>query len=174
MGFKKISSRYQEKEKKKKYSRFRKIQRFKRDRMEIQEKEYVHSFVIWNPSIFFLSRRETSFDSCIFGSCSFFQQTFGGLWNSSLHHEKCKVDFHAANTRGIPIDLFSLPSFSFFFPLSLYYSSSFSSAFHESPRGKRRRAVFHRHRLLVKMQNGGENFSDRAIDTPIPGETWEK
>lgn len=46
MGFKKISSRYQEKEKKKKYSRFRKIQRFKRDRMEIQEKEYVHSFVI--------------------------------------------------------------------------------------------------------------------------------
>lgn len=47
MGFKKISSRYQEKEKKKKkYSRFRKIQRFKRDRMEIQEKGYVHSFVI--------------------------------------------------------------------------------------------------------------------------------
>lgn len=31
------------------------------------------------------------------------------------HHEKCKVDFHAASTRGIPIDLFSLSSFSFLF-----------------------------------------------------------
>lgn len=122
MGFKKIRFvAIPRKGEKKKYSRFRKIQRFKRDRMEIQEKGYVHSFVIWNPSIFFLSRCETSFDSCIFSSCSFFQQTFGGLWNSSLHHEKCKVDFHAANTRGIPIDLFSLPSFFFSFIFILFF-----------------------------------------------------
>lgn len=92
------------------------------------------------------------------------------------HHEKCKVDFsrreHPRNTNRSSFPF--LPSSFSFFPfsfLSLYYSF-FSSAFHESSRSwKKTRVrvmrVFLRHRLLVKMQNGVENFfrsSHRYLD----------
>lgn len=94
------------------------------------------------------------------------------------HHEKCKVDFsrreHPRNTNRSSFPFLSsfLPFPFFLFLFHLLYYSSFSSAFHESSRSwKRTRVrvmrVFLRHRLLVKMQNGVENFfrsSRRYLD----------
>lgn len=167
MGFKKISSksRYQER---KKYSRFRKIQRFKRDRMEFQDLlRKIRTFLRHMKPVHFLFSSRNIFRYIRF--VLVFSTNLGGLWNSPWKMQsRFSRREHPRNTNRSLFPIFLLFSF---FSLTLYYSS-FLSAFHESSRGRRR--VFHRHRLLVKMQNGVENFSDRAVDTSIPRETWEK
>lgn len=124
MGFKKnlVKSTIPRKEIKKKYSRFRKIQRFKRDRMEFQDLLRKTRFLRHMKPVHFLFVTPRNIFRPVYSvRARFFNKPW---WPMKLfhHHEKCKVDFHAANTRGIPIDLFSLPSFLPFFLFFFFFT----------------------------------------------------